>query len=327
MLDLLARFAENSYWMARYMERAENLARTLDVNETFAQNSEGVNEWLPIVQLYADGERFFENHGEANADEVLDFYILDRANPNSVISTVFMARENARSLRHLISTETWSQLNVFYNRLLKLQPQDLDLSQLSQLCSSIKEDCQLHTGIIEGTGYHDQAWYFYQIGKYLERMDQTTRLLDINYHRLLPSLQQVGGEIDASRWNAVLRSVAGYHAFRRVHPRGMSPSTVAGFLLFDPYFQRSVAVCVEVVDEMFTRLSSLVASSEIGRVEQTLATLRIIGKETSIEQVIVGGLHEFLDHIQQHIISLNDELADTLFGHRYERATASQHQS
>jgi len=327
LLDLLARFAENSYWMARYMERAENLARTLDVNETYAQNSEGVNEWLPIVQLYADGDRFFESHDEATADAVLHFYILDRSNPNSVLSTIFMARENARSLRHLISTETWSQLNVFYNRLLELQPRDLALSELSRLCLSIKEDCQLHTGILEGTGYHDQTWYIYQIGKYLERMDQTSRLLDINYHRLLPSLQQVGSEIDASRWNAVLRSVAGYHAFRRVHPRGMSPSTVAGFLLFDASFQRSVAACIEIVDEMFTRLSSLVASSDIGHAGQTLATLRIIGKETSIEQVIVTGLHEFLDHLQQHIISLNDELGDTLFGHRYERATASQHQS
>jgi uncharacterized alpha-E superfamily protein len=327
LLDLLARFAENSYWLARYMERAENLARTLDVNETFAQNSEGVNEWLPIVQLYADSDRFFERHSEATADAVLHFYILDRENPNSVLSTVFIARENARSLRHLISTETWQQLNVFYNRLLKLQPRDLALSQLSRLCLSIKEDCQLHTGIIEGTGFRDQAWYIYQIGKYLERMDQTTRLLDINYHRLLPSLQQVGTEIDSSRWNAVLRSVAGYHAFRRVHPRGMSPSTVAAFLLFDPSFQRSVAVCIEIVDEMFTRLSSLVASSDIGHGAQSLATLRIIGKETSIEQVIVTGLHEFLDHLQQHIISLNDELGDTLFGHRYERATASQHQS
>lgn len=327
MLDLLARFAENSYWLARYMERAENLARTLDVNETFAQNSEGVNEWLPIVQLYADSDRFFEHHAEATADAVLYFYILDRENPNSVLSTVYMARENARSLRHLISTETWQQLNVFYNRLLKLQPRDLALSQLSRLCQSIKEDCQLHTGIIEGTGFRDQAWYIYQIGKYLERIDQTTRLLDINYHRLLPSLQQVGTEIDASRWNAVLRSVAGYHAFRRVHPRGMSPSTVAAFLLFDPSFQRSVAVCIEIVDEMFTRLSSLVASSDIGHGAQSLATLRIIGKETSIEQVIVTGLHEFLDRLQQHIISLNDELGDTLFGHRYERATASQHQS
>ncbi|MEM7505021.1 MAG: alpha-E domain-containing protein, partial [Pseudomonadota bacterium] len=298
-----------------------------DVNETFAQNSEGVNEWLPIVALYADSERFFETHSEATADAVLHFYLLNRKNPNSLLSTVYMARENARSLRHLISTETFSQLNVFYNRLQQLQPRDFELPRLSRLCESVKEACQLHTGIIEGTGYRDQTWYMYQIGKYLERMDQTTRLLDINYHRLLPSLQQVGTEIDASRWNAVLRSVAGYHAFRRVHPRGMTPSTVAEFLLFDRCFQRSIAVCIDTVDEMFTRLSSLMAISDVGRVEQTLATLRTIGKETTIDQVIVGGLHEFLDDVQQHIIALTDQMGDALFGHRYDRTTASQHQS
>jgi uncharacterized alpha-E superfamily protein len=327
LLELLARFAENSFWMARYMERAENLARTIDVNETFAQNSEGVNEWLPIVQLYADSDRFFETHSEATADAVLHFYVLDRENRNSLVSTVYLARENARSLRHLISTETWSHLNVFYNRLLSLQPRDLVLSRLSRLCQTVKEDCQLHTGIIEGTGYRDQAWYIYQIGKYLERMDQTTRLLDINYHRLLPSLQQVGTEIDASRWNAMLRSVAAYHAFRRVNPRGMSPTKVADFLLFNRSFQRSVAVCIETVDEMFARLSSLVELRNTRLPGETLATLRSIGRETSIEQVIVTGLHEFLDDIQQHIISLTDELGDALFGHRYERATATQHQS
>ena len=99
---------------------------------------------------------------------------------------------------------------------------------------TIKEDCQLHTGIIEGTFYRDQGWYFYQIGKYIERTDQTTRLLDINYHRLMPSRPtRVGSPLDASQWNAVLRSAAGYHAFRRVHPRGMQPAKVAGFLLFD----------------------------------------------------------------------------------------------
>ena len=136
MDSLLARFAENSFWMARQMERAENLARILDVNETFAQNGEGVKEWLPIVQLHSDAERFF-----------------------------------ARTLRHLISTETWTHLNVFYNRLQKLTLDDLALSNLTRVCAGIKEDCQLHTGIMEGTGYRTQSWYAYQIGKQIERMD------------------------------------------------------------------------------------------------------------------------------------------------------------
>ena len=166
MDNLLARFAENSFWMARYMERAENLARILDVNETFAQNSEGVKEWLPIVQLYADADRFFDG-SRARRPRMrccISTCSTARTRPRSS-STVAMARENARTLRHLISTETWTHLNVFYNRLQKLQRSTTWRSPTCRALRPIKEDCQLHTGIIEGTGYRDQGWYVYQIGK------------------------------------------------------------------------------------------------------------------------------------------------------------------
>jgi len=188
---LLARFAENCFWMARYMERAENLARILDVNETFAQDSSGGQDWLPIVQINADDERFLAKHDEATAQAVLEFYILDRDNPNSIIAAVAAARENARSLRHVISTEMWAHLNVFYGVLDPLTPADLDLTELSRLLNRIKENCQTHTGITEGTFYRDEGWYFYEIGKQIERADQTTRILDIKYHRLLPSPSDV----------------------------------------------------------------------------------------------------------------------------------------
>lgn len=314
MANLLARFAENTFWMARYMERAENVARILDVNETFAANDAGEQEWLPIVQLYADEARFYAVHDEATADNVLHYYLLDRRHPGSVVSAVGFARENARSLRHLISTETWTHLNVFHHRLAQLTRRDLTLSKLSRLCASIKEDCQLHTGIIEGTGYRDEVWYIYQIGKYIERADQTTRVLDINYHRLLPSPADVGSPADASRWNAVLRSVAGYHAFRRIHPSGMQPDMVAELLLLDRRFQRSVALCVDTIGEMCERLGGSVALARA-----PLDELRRLVGEQTIAGVIAAGLHEFLDRIQLDLIGLTDRLGEALFGHRYER--------
>lgn len=317
MDSLLARFAENSFWMARYMERAENLARILDVNETFAQNSEGVKEWLPIVQLYDDSERFFSGHEEATADAVLHFYVLDRANPTSITATVAAARENARTLRHLISTESWTHLNVFYNRLQKLTLDDLALSNLSRVCAGLKEDCQLHTGIIEGTGYRSQSWYAYQIGKQIERMDQTTRLLDINYHRLLAAVDESGSPLDASQWNALLRSAAGYHAFRRIHPRGMQPAKVAEFLLFDLAFPRSVALCARELDGLIAALAALIGETETPMPTGTLETLRRIGRESSIEAVLEGGLHEFLDQLQRHLTALTDELGGAIFGHHH----------
>ena len=317
MDSLLARFAENSFWMARYMERVENLARILDVNETYAQNSEGVKEWLPIVQLHADAERFFSAHEAATADLVLHFYILDRGNPSSIAASVQMARENARSLRHLISTETWSHLNVFHNRLQRLYAEDLELSNLSRVCAGIKEDCQLHTGIIEGTGYRNQGWYAYQIGKQIERLDQTTRLLDINYHRLLPEVDEAGSPLDASQWNTLLRSVAGYHAFRRVNPRGMQPAKVAEFLLFDLAFPRSVALCIQELDQLIGRLALLIGETDTPIPTGTLEKLRRIGTEIGIDDVLASGLHEFLDQIQADLITLTDQLGNALFGHSH----------
>jgi len=214
---LLARFADCIFWLARYVERAENLARILDVNETFSRDSHGGQNWRSIVQLNSDEERFFATHPAATAPSVVKFYVIDAANPNSIISAVRYARENARTLRPLISTEMWVQLNVFHNRLAGLSEADLMPGKLAALFGSIKEACQAHTGITEGTFFRDQGWYFYQLGRYIERADQTTRLLDIKYHLLLPSGTDVGSPTDVSQWNALLRSAAGYHAYRRLH--------------------------------------------------------------------------------------------------------------
>jgi uncharacterized alpha-E superfamily protein len=325
--SLLARFAENNFWLARYMERAENLARILDVNETFAQDSRGAEDWLPIVQLHTDAERFFAAHDAATAEAVIHFYVLDRANPTSIIAAVRMARENARSLRHLISTEMWRHLNVFYNRLVALGPADLALSNLSHLCATIKEDCQLHAGIVEGTYYRDQGWYFYHLGKYLERADQTTRLLDINYHRLMPAPGDAATQVDASQWNAVLRSAAGYHAFRRAYPSGMEPAKVAGFLLFDPGFPRSVAVCVREMDELFRGLIPLLDLADTPARLGALEGLRRAAAGTDVNQVLTTGLHEFLDQLQLQLIALTNDLGSTFFGHRDGHVAASQDQS
>lgn len=300
--------------MARYMERAENLARTLDVNETFARDSRGAQEWLPIVQLNADESRFFSVHAEADASTVIHFYVLDRGNPTSIVSAVHMARENARSLRHLISTEMWRHLNVFYDLLGDIAPADLALSELSRLCATIKENCQTHTGITEGTFYRDQVWHFYQVGKTIERADQTTRLLDIMYHRLLPSPEDVGSPVDLSQWNSLLRSAAGYHAFRRVHPRGMRPANVAGFLLFDTEFPRSVRVCIRQIDDLLGELASRYGLHGGPAATDALDKLRAAHEGRGIDEILSDGLHEFLDWNQRQLGAFTDGLGRTFFG-------------
>lgn len=310
---LLSRHAENLYWMARYIERAENLARVLDVTQTFSRDSRGAQNWLSVVQINADTERFEQLYPVVTAQAVKQFYLLDAANPTSLLRVVQAARENARALRPLISTEMWLHLNVFHNRLRSLRPEDLTDSALPQICDEIKMACQTHTGITEGTFYRDQGWYFYQLGRHLERADQGTRLLDIKYHLLLPSAADVGSPLDVSQWNSVLRAAAAYHAFRRVYPRGMTPRTVAGFLLLNDSYPRSVILCVRAVEHFLTLLRS--RHQLRGGVEALAALdeLRAALADRSIDRVIGEGLHDFLDWTQRRLIDIGDELAASFF--------------
>jgi uncharacterized alpha-E superfamily protein len=321
---LLARYADCIFWLARYVERAENLARILDVNETFSRDSKGGQNWRSIVQLNSDEERFFAGHSTASAHSVVNFYVIDADNPTSIISAIRYARENARALRPLISTEMWVQLNVFYSHLLALGAADLAPGNLATLFATIKEACQTHTGITEGTFFRDQGWYFYQIGRYIERADQTTRLLDIKYHLLLPNISDVGSPTDVSQWDVLLRSAAGYHAYRRLHAGSTTPARVAGFLLLNSAFPRSVHHCMREVGRLLSEVKSRYAlrhgndaAEELDRLQAVLGTL-------DISTILSVGLHEFLDSIQRQLIAITRELSTAFFGYTFE---ASQSQS
>ena len=313
--SLLARYADCIFWLARNVERAENLARILDVHETFSRDSRGNQNWLSIVQLYADEKRFFEKHAVATAEAVLRFYVLDGDNPNSILSAVRNARENARTLRPLISTEMWVQLNVFYNRLNTLETADLAPGGINRLFNSIKESCQTHTGVTEGTFYRDQSWYFYQMGRYLERADQTTRLLDIKYHLLLPQNADIGSAVDVSHWSALLRSAAGYHAFRRLHTSSITPARVAGFLLLNHRFPRSVSLCINEINGLLTELKSRYVLRGGNDASEAIDELRSLLQSHSIETILGRGLHEFIDLVQRHLIAITKHLGANFFGY------------
>jgi uncharacterized alpha-E superfamily protein len=319
---LLARYADCIFWLARYVERAENLARILDVNETFARDSRGGQNWRSIVQLNSDEERFFAAHPAATAQSVVKFYVIDADNPTSIISTIRSARENARTLRPLISTEMWVQLNVFHNRLHGLGEADLAPSRLAALFGAIKEDCQTHTGITDGTFFRDQGWYFYQLGRYIERADQTTRLLDIKYHLLLPDLSDVGSPIDVSQWQALLRSAAGYHAYRRLHTASTTPARVTGFLLLNQAFPRSVHHCVREAGRLLGELKSRYGLRHGNAAAEELDRLRAVLGTLDISTILRQGLHEFLDLLQRQLIAVTRDLSTAFFGYTPEAAPA-----
>ncbi len=312
MSSLLARFAENAFWMARYVERVENLARILDVNETFARDAQGVQEWRPILQLHSDEEAFFEHYKTADAKSVVRFYIIDRRNPNSIVNAIHGARENARSLRHLISLETWTQLNTFWNWASGLRARDVSLNNLSRLCGQIKEGCELHTGIARNTMYRDQVWLFYRLGAMIERCDQTTRLVDIKYHAMTPLEESAGSAVDVGQWNALLRSVAGYHGYRRVFPRQMTPATVSRFILFDPHFPRSITFCV---GEMRNLIHQLLDQQELAEVQFPMYAVNALSKMRypSRSDIEAKKMNAFLDDVQVKLIRLTEDVATVFF--------------
>ncbi|SLN53880.1 alpha-E domain-containing protein [Oceanibacterium hippocampi] len=313
MTKLLARFAESALWIARYMERAENLARLLDVNEMFSQDRHDLEEWLPIVTINADDERFHASYPAPTVEDVINFYILDDENPTSIKSAVRSARENARMIRHLISTEMWTQLNMFHNRLATMNRGEIRLANLSPICMEIKETCQTHAGIISGTLYRDEVWCFYQIGKYLERADQTTRLLDIKFQHAARPSDDIEAMTDAGLWNALLRSVAGYHAFRREHPRGFKPEMVAGFLINDDGFPRSVAVCLDELKRLFGELAAEQGRPVPATITGLHAALHDAAAALPLDKARDGDLHDYLDGLQGRFIDLYGRLAEHYF--------------
>jgi uncharacterized alpha-E superfamily protein len=307
---LLARYAECIFWLARFVERAENLARILEVNETHARDRSGAQDWLSIVQLNSDEAAFSGKHARATADSVIRFYLSDADNPTSILSAIGRAHENARTLRSLVSTEMWVQLNVFHNRLKAIEARERAPGNLSRLLAEIKEACQTFTGITEGTFYRDQAWCFYRIGQYIERADQTTRLLDAKY----PLLARSEGSEETGQWHALLRSASGYQAFRRVHSSDLTPARVVGFLLFNPGFPRSVSLCVREVDSALGELKSRYAVRGGNDVAEGLDALRALLATRSTDEILKRGLHEFIDFLQYCLIDLTNRLSAAFFG-------------
>ena len=319
---LLARHAECIFWLARSVERAENLARIIEVNETFSRERSGSHNWLSIVQLNTDEEAFSAKHAAASAENVIRFYLTDADNPTSIVSALTNARENARTLRPLISTEMWVQLNVTYNRVIAVDAGELLPGNLSRLLTEIKEACQTFTGITEGTFYRDQASCFYRLGRYIERADQTTRLLDNKYYILTKGAGSTA-PIEVSQWHAVLRSASGYHAFRRIHSSDLTPARVAAFLLFNPAFPRSVHLCLREIENALTELKSRYALRSGNDVAEGLDQLRAILASRSIEEVIAGGLHQFIDFLQRFLIAITIRLSAAFFGHAPEPNAAA----
>ncbi len=312
MPSLVARFASNVFWLGRYLERAESIARILDINETYARDKPDGPDWERVLILNSDKERFLENHEEITPQAVTGFYVSDRDNSTSIAYAIVAARQNARSVRHLISTEMWKQLNVFCNQFTSGTKRGVALASLSRVCGEIKEGCQTFEGIAEGTFFRGEAWSFYQLGKYTERADQTTRLLDIGYEQLS---QADGDALHSVHANVLLRSVSGFHAYRARFPTILRARDIANFLLYDPKFPRAVALCANQMSARLLDLDKVCANEGTTKAENARNALEFLLRTGLGGQFTPKQLHRFLDDLQIALGDVSDAIRTTYFAH------------
>ena len=314
---LLSRVAESVYWMSRYIERAENVARFVDVNLNLMLDApqSAAQQWAPLIETSGDRVVFAERFGEPSRDNVIHFLTFDSENPNSILSCVRAARENARTVRDTISSEMWEQANKLYLFVNDAVRDGAAERSLPDFYSRLKMGCHLFQGITDSTMSHNEAWRFIRLARKLERADKTTRILDVKYFVLLPSAADVGSAIDDVQWAAVLKSVSGFEMYRKRFGR-IAPKRVAEFLLLDPEFPRSVRYCVKNAADALSAITGTPRGSFRNAAEQMLGQLNGELDFTGAGEIIKSGLHEFLDETQTKLNTIDDSIFQTFFALR-----------
>jgi uncharacterized alpha-E superfamily protein len=308
--SLLARFAENIFWLARYLERAENLARILDINETYARDNPEGPDWKRVLVLNGDLKRYVESNETIDERGVLSFYVNDRSNPTSILSCIGQARENARSVRHLISTEMWTQINILHAQVRSIKARDIRTATLSPTARRIILGCQAFEGIAEGTFFRGEPWLFYHLGKYVERADQTTRILDMGCDRLFI---EEGDAVAWVHWNVMLRSVSGYHAFCACHPAATSPQEIAAFLLYDTEFPRAVTLCIARLTERLRDIEKRPGHRRKAPVESARKEIEALLEGAQGQKLSAGRLHAHLDKLQSALAAFSKQVEISFF--------------
>ena len=311
---MISRVADHCFWMSRYLERAENTARVLEVNQTLLLDFPVPLEqqWQPLLIISG----IHDMPKDADGETVQNHLTWEPSNLASIASSIAAARENARNIREVISAESWERLNYYYLWMQSSQARSLYHNDRSAFYSQIKHINQLITGISEGTMSHGEAWDFFQLGKYLERACQTARILDVKYHILLPTVDQIGTPVDNAHWVAILMSCSGYEPFHKQRPGADPGIAVADFLIFDSIFPRSVRFCLGKCRAAAYAISGRPVGRPGNEVERALDDLVAWLNLTRIDDFVEAGLHEALTSIIDRIHGIGEAIHRTYFDQR-----------
>ncbi len=314
---MLSRVADSCFWLSRYIERAETDARILDVTVQLTLDTEDRHpqtveqHWLPVLETLEDRELYHKLHDRITPDAVMDFVTFERKNPSGIYSSLANARENARTVREQISSEMWEQLNRTFLYLRDGSARADFRDSPIDFYRRLVDNLHAFQGTTDATMSHGEGWDFLQVGKYLERADATSRVLDIKYHVLLPSGERVGGGVDITQWMAVLRSCSALEAYLKTNVGQVSGWEVAAFLILHDEFPRSIRFCVDKLDRALHRISDCQDSHFSNEAERLTGLLRSNLDYTTIGAVFQAGLHQYLDQTQLRLIEIASAIQTT----------------
>ena len=297
---MLGKTAGGIFWLFRYLERSENTARLLEAGMRIAltRSGQSANEWQSIIQTAGAKSAFEAKHDEYRAPLVVDFMLRDKGNPSSVRSMLESARNNGRLARTALTREVWEGTNSCYIEVGAALAKPIRMAELPQLLELIRQSSALVRGALHGTMLRIDVFNFARLGTFLERADNTARILDVKYYVLLPSVAYVGSSLDNVQWDTILRSLSAQRAYRWLNPGETVPLDIARFLVLDQRFPRSLAFCIKKTAENLTHLRDDYAM-EVPSMTQA-ENLHYWMQCQSIESIFENGLHEFvLDYLEK----------------------------
>ncbi|WP_137130486.1 alpha-E domain-containing protein [Rhizobium sp. FY34] len=311
---MLGRTANGLYWMFRYIERAENIARLIDAGMRVSLTRAGSSDedWAGVLQSAGVREAYDEVHDTMTAANAIDYLLRDTANPSSVMSCIDSGRNNARMVRTALTRETWEATNECWIELKQLLSRKVKAADLPEAIDVIKRRAGLIRGAFHGSMLRNDLYNFSRIGTFIERADNTSRILDVKYYVLLPAVSQVGSSLDNFQWESILRSVSAHRSYGWVYDAEYRPSNIADFLILNRRMPRSLAYCFEKITSNLGYLAE--DYGERHKAHDTAAAIRNMLKRGSITDIMDQGLHEFLKDFISHNNKLSAEISE---GYRF----------
>jgi uncharacterized alpha-E superfamily protein len=309
---MLGRTAASLFWMSRYIERAENIARLTEVGYRISLTPDiGIGhreDWKSTLIAAGSYESYLERHSEIKPEKVKHFLLFDRDNPSSVRSCLETARNNARAVRTALTREMWEALNSTYIDFASVRPADLGSGKLPEFLDWVRQRSALFRGSMLGTLLRDEGFHFSQLGAFIERADNTARILDVKYYVLLPTNETVGGDIDAFQWETILRSVSAHRSYRHVYKDRYRPWNVAEFLILRPEMPRSFCFCYGWIERSLEGLSDIIGAKTASLIEAN-AILKDL-KTGHMDAIFQSGLHEFLTEFLKRNNAVSADIAN-----------------